>query len=135
VEELEMGKKSLSLRYADLSGQIIASAIAVHRELGPGLLESAYQRCLEFEFDARDIVYEREKPLPIVYRGNRLDCGYRLDFVVENKIIVELKSISSINAIHKAQLLSYLRIANLKLGLLMNFNVELLKRGVRRIAN
>ena len=117
----------------ELSEQIIGAAIEVHRYLGPGLLESAYLRCLERELDLRKIQFEKELPLPVEYKGVKLDCGYRLDLLVEKKIVVELKSIQAIENIHKAQLLSYLRLSGCKIGLLINFNVPLLKNGIERM--
>ncbi|MEO8288884.1 MAG: GxxExxY protein [Chloroflexota bacterium] len=119
----------------ELSAGVIGACIAVHRELGPGLLESAYEECLCYELKERRIKFARQQPLPIVYKGSRLDCGYILDVIVENSIIVELKSVETLLPIHEAQLLTYLKLANLSLGLLINFNVTLLKTGIRRIAN
>jgi len=119
-----------------VTGKIIGAAIEVHKQLGPGLLESAYQICLAREMELRGINFEREKPLPIIYKGTNLDQGYRLDFLVEDSIIVELKSVKKLNEIHHAQTLSYLKLANLQLGLLLNFNVIRLKQGgIKRIAN
>ena len=118
-----------------LSSKIINAAIEVHRALGPGLLESAYEECMCYEFRLRDFSFERQKPLPIIYKGNKLDCGYRLDIVVENAIILELKSCAKIEPIHKAQLLTYLKISGLKLGLLLNFNVPLMREGITRVVN
>lgn len=119
----------------EISRNVIGVAIAVHKALGPGLLESAYQACLAHEMKCRAIKFDREVALPIIYRDVRLDCGYRLDFVVEEAVVVELKSVEKVLPIHKAQLLSYLRLANHKLGLLINFNVQLLTKGVTRIIN
>jgi len=118
-----------------LSSKIIGAAIEVHRTLGPGLLESAYEECLCYELELRRIKFERQKSLPIIYKGRRLDCGYRLDIVIENKIITELKSIEKIEPIHKAQLLSYLKLSGQKLGLLLNFNVSVMKDGIVRLVN
>lgn len=115
--------------------EIIGAAIDVHRELGPGLLESAYEACLVHELTDRGLTLERQKPLPVVYRGVQLDCGYRLDLLVENSVIVELKAVDSIERIHCMQLLSYLRLSGHKVGLLINFNVEVLSTGIRRIVN
>lgn len=118
-----------------ITEQIIGAAIEVHRQLGPGLLESAYQQCLAYELSQRGVRFQMEKPLPIQYKNVLLDCGYRLDFLVEDLVIVELKAVHELNDLHKAQLLTYLKLANLKLGLLLNFNVTLLKRkGIQRIA-
>ncbi|MBC8420443.1 MAG: GxxExxY protein [Proteobacteria bacterium] len=119
----------------ELSSKIIGAAIEVHKALGPGLLESAYEKCLCYEFGLRVMCFERQKPLPIIYKGRELDCGYRLDIVVENAIILELKSCEKIEEIHKAQLLTYLKLSGLKLGLLLNFNVVLMRDGIVRIVN
>ena len=118
-----------------LSSKIISAAIEVHKALGPGLLESAYEECICYEFRLRDFGFERQKPLPIIYKGNKLDCGYRLDIVVENAIILELKACEKIEPIHKAQLLTYLKLSGLKLGLLLNFNVPLMREGITRVVN
>jgi len=109
-----------------LSKEIIGAAIEVHRHIGPGLLESAYEECLCKELEIRGIVFERQQPLAVVYKGITLDCGYKLDIVVERKVILELKSVNNIESIHEAQLLTYLRLAALKLGVLINFNVPIL---------
>jgi GxxExxY protein len=114
---------------------IIGAAIDVHREIGPGLLESAYQACLAYELLDRGYRIEQQKPLPLIYKGVRLDCGYRLDFVVDDRVIVELKSVDDLSAVHEAQLLSYLKLSGLKIGLLINFNVKMLKYGIRRFVN
>ncbi|MGH7132518.1 MAG: GxxExxY protein [Phycisphaerales bacterium] len=116
----------------ELSGQIIGAAIEVHRVLGPGLLESAYQTCLAEEFLHVGIPFEREVPLPITYRGKVLDCGYRMDFVVGGLIVVELKAIKAWEPIHEAQLLTHMRLATHPLGLLINFNVPMLRNGIIR---
>jgi len=118
-----------------ITDKIIGLAIEVHKKLGPGLLESAYEACLTFELSQSGLFVERQKPLPIIYKGLKLDCGYRLDLVVENKIIVELKSIEQVEPIHKAQLLSYLKLSEYRLGLLINFNVKILKSGIFRLIN
>lgn len=119
----------------ELSQKIIGAAIEVHKFLGPGLLESAYSSCLAREFSLQGISYTCETPLDINYKGVKLDVGYRLDFYVENKVIVEIKSVEKLLQIHDAQLLSYLRLSNIKLGLLINFNTSLLKNGVKRMVN
>ncbi len=118
-----------------LSSKIIGAAIEVHKALGPGLLESAYEECLCHELELRGINFERQKPLSIKYKDVRLDCGYRLDILVDNQIVLELKSCEQIEPIHKAQLLTYLRLADLTLGLLLNFNVPVMKDGIVRIVN
>jgi GxxExxY protein len=118
-----------------LSSKIIGAAIEVHKIVGPGLLESTYEVCLCYELDRRGLFFERQKPLPSVYKGKKLDCGYRLDVVVENSIILELKSCEQIEPIHKAQLLTYLKLSGLKLGLLLNFNIPIMRDGIVRIVN
>ena len=115
-----------------LTRNIIAAAIECHRELGPGLLESAYQACLCHELKLRDISFRQQVELPVAYKGVKLDCGYRADLVVEGKVVVELKCIDQISPIHEAQLLTYLRLSGLRVALLMNFNVPVLKEGIRR---
>ncbi|MBE9542827.1 MAG: GxxExxY protein [Proteobacteria bacterium] len=114
---------------------IIGAAMAVHRELGPGLLESAYEACLAYELPDRGLSVERQKALPVRYRGVNVDCGYRIDLLVEGKVIVELKAVERLEAIHKAQLISYLKLSGCKVGLLINFNVKVLKDGIRRLVN
>jgi len=118
--------------YEDLSEAIIGGAIEVHRALGPGLLESAYQACLEHEFKLRAIAYQREVALPIDYKGLQLECGYRMDFVVDNKIIVELKAVETLSTVHEAQLLTYLRLSGLRVGLLFNFNTNVIRNAIVR---
>ena len=118
-----------------LSSEIIGAAIEVHKILGPGLLESAYEECICHELNIRDVSFERQKPLPLVYKGRSLDCGYRLDLVVEGLIVVELKSCEKIEPIHKAQLLTYLKLSELNLGLLLNFNVPVMRDGIVRMVN
>ena len=117
-----------------LTGLVIGAAIAVHRQLGPVVLESAYEECLGFELDWNGIAFRRQVPLPLEYRGHRLDCGYRMDFVVENQLIVELKAVDTLLPVHEAQVLTYLKLARLPLALLLNFNTALLKHGLRRFA-
>ncbi len=116
----------------EVSGRIIGAAIEVHRHLGPGLLESTYEECLCFELNERGIAYDRQVPLPIVFKGHRLDAGYRMDIVVEQQLIVEVKSVDQLMRIHEAQVLTYLRLSGLQTGLLLNFNTVLLKHGLRR---
>jgi GxxExxY protein len=124
--------ENISLR-DPLTNRVIGLAIGVHRELGPGLLESAYEECLCFELKQSGIVFGRQVPLPIVYKGTRLDCGYRLDIVVQGELIIETKSVDHLLPIHDAQLLTYLRLGRQKVGLLMNFNSVVLKDGIRRL--
>jgi GxxExxY protein len=123
------------MKINEITGKVIGAAIEVHKSLGPGLLESAYEECLCYELQLRNIAYERQRPLPVKYKGKRLDCGYRMDVVVENIIVLELKACEKIEPIHEAQLLTYLKLSGLKLGLLLNFNVPVLKDGLVRIVN
>jgi GxxExxY protein len=115
-----------------ITERIIGAAIEVHRNLGPGLLESAYHACLTHELKLRGLEVETEKELPVVYKAIRLDCGYRLDLLVEKTVIVELKAAQEVNAVHEAQVLSYLRLSGYPVGLLINFNVRQLTEGIRR---
>ncbi|UXE66557.1 MAG: GxxExxY protein [Chryseotalea sp. WA131a] len=119
----------------EISEKIIGCAIQVHKELGPGLLESSYESCLEYELIQSGLFVERQKPLPLVYKDVKLDCGYRMDLVVENKVIIEVKSVEALNDIFLAQTLTYLKLSNCKLGLIINFNVLLLKSGIKRVVN
>lgn len=116
-----------------LSYEIIGAAYQVHTELGPGLLESTYEVCLEYELNKRGFKVERQKSLPVIYDEIKLDAGYRIDLLVEDSIIVELKSVSAIEPIHKAQVLTYLKLSEIKLGLLLNFNVTDMKNGIKRL--
>jgi GxxExxY protein len=119
----------------EITERIIGCAIKVHRSLGPGLLENAYQECLYYELIDAGLEVEKQKPLPLVYKEVRLDAGYRLDLIVEKKVIIEVKSIEAINDIHVAQLLTYLKISGCKVGLLVNFNVLKLTAGLKRLVN
>jgi GxxExxY protein len=119
----------------DLTSEVIGAAIEVHKHLGPGLLESAYEECLCHELGLRKITFERQKQLPISYKQVKLDFSYRLDVVVEGEIILELKSCEKIEDIYKAQLLTYLRLSGLKVGLILNFNVPIMKQGIVRVVN
>lgn len=118
-----------------ISEKIIGCAIQVHRGLGPGLLESAYAECLNYELKKTDLLVEREKPIPLLYESIRLDCGYRVDFMIEDKVIIEVKSVQSLTEVHWAQVLTYLKLSDCKLGLLINFNAIRLVDGVKRIVN
>ena len=122
-------------RLNKITETIIGVAINVHRTLGPGLLESAYEACVAFDLGEAGLSVERQKALPVRYKGVSLDCGYRLDLLVEKEIIVELKSVDRLLGIHKAQLMSYLKLSGCKLGLLINFNVQVLKDGLVRVVN
>jgi GxxExxY protein len=116
----------------DLTERVIGAAIELHRSLGPGLLESAYQACLAREFSLRGIAFEQEKPLPVEYKGVKLDCGYRIDLLVEGKVVVELKALDQVAPVHEVQLVSYLRLTGCRVGLLINFHAPTLKRGIVR---
>ncbi len=115
-----------------ITEEIIGASIEVHRALGPGLLESAYEECLAHEMGLHGLGFDRQMPLPVTYKGVNLDCGYRLDFLVEKSVVLELKAVERIEPIHEAQLLTYLKLGGWKLGLLINFNVPILKDGIRR---
>jgi GxxExxY protein len=115
--------------------QIIGAAMEVHRSIGPGLLESAYEACLAYELRQRGFRVDQQKPLPVVYKGVQLDCGYRLDMVVNECVIVEIKAVERLTTVHDAQLLSYLRLLDCRVGLLLNFHCTMLKNGIRRIVN
>jgi GxxExxY protein len=119
----------------DLSGIIIGCAMRVHTALGAGLLESAYEQCLEYELRKKGLNVGRQIPVPLIYEEVELDCVYRLDLIVENKVIIEVKSVESLNPIHAVQLLTYLKLTDCKLGLLLNFNVLHLKEGIKRVVN
>jgi GxxExxY protein len=125
----------MDLEIKKITEKIISAAIIVHRELGPGLLESAYEICLVHELVSNNLRVERQKGLPVHYRGINLDCGYRIDLLVEGKVVVELKAIEKLEPIHEAQLLSYLKLSKCPVGLLINFNVKFLKDGIRRLVN
>ena len=119
----------------EIASVVFESALRVHKRLGPGLLESAYEECMFYELKKTNLKVEKQKALPLIYDEVRLDIGYRLDLIIEDKFIVEIKSVESLNDIHLAQILTYLRLSNCKLGLLINFNVTLLKNGVKRVIN
>ncbi|MBW8016413.1 MAG: GxxExxY protein [Planctomycetes bacterium] len=117
--------------FCGISKRVIGCAIEVHKMLGPGLLESTYQQCLAHELRLNDINFELEKPLPVVYKGIKLDCGYRIDLLIENELVVELKSVEFVKPVHESQILSYMKLAEIKHGLLINFNVKYLKEGLK----
>ena len=135
AEHAEPAEISKAQRLNRITDQIIGAAMKVHRALGPGLLESAYEACLAFELAECGCRVVQQQPLPIVYGGVRLSCGYRMDLVVENDVIVEVKSVARIDRIHEAPMISYLRLGDRRVGLLINFNVRLLKDGVKRFVN
>jgi len=119
----------------EISTIVFDSALRVHRALGPGLLESAYEECLFYELKKTGLLIERQKPLPLNYEGVRMNIAYRVDIIIENKVILELKVVEALNDVHLAQILTYLKLSECKLGMLINFNVSLLKNGVRRVVN
>jgi len=123
------------LVYEELTHEIRGAAMEVHKEVGPGLLESAYEECLCRELSLRGLSFRRQVPLPVTYKGVKLDCGYKLDLVVEDKVVLELKSVKAIEPIHEAQLLTYLRLSGKQVGLLMNFNTVLMKDGIKRMVH
>jgi len=125
------GMKDMKREFSVLSNRVIGCAIEVHRVLGPGLLESTYQQCLAHELHLNSIEFKMEYPLPVEYKGIRLDCGYRIDLFVEDEIIIELKSVEQIKGIHQAQLLTYMKLSGIKQGFLINFNAERLKDGLK----
>ena len=120
------------MRDSELTRRIIGAAIAVHRELGPGLLEAVYEECLSFELRLAGLPFSRQQPIPVVYRGTKLDCGYRADLIVCSRVIIEIKAIASLAPIHEAVMLTYLRLSGCKIGLLINFHSAVLKDGVHR---
>jgi len=120
------------MEFSELTKEIIGCAIEVHKLLGPGLLESAYEKCLEYELTRKGLYVERQKPIPIVYKKLRLDYGYRIDLLIENKVVIEIKSVDTLHPVHEAQILTYMKFAEKKVGLLINYNVKLLKEGIKR---
>jgi GxxExxY protein len=125
----------MSMDEDQLSNVIIGAAIEMHRALGPGLLESTYEGCLARELALRKVPFERQKAIPVIYKGEEIDCGFRIDLLVDQKVIVELKAVDRLVQIHQAQVLTYLKLTGCKLALLLNFNVLLMKTGIRRVAN
>lgn len=119
----------------EISNIVIGLAIEIHKRLGPGLLENVYKECLFYKIKQRGLIVEKEKPLELIFEEVKLDCGYRIDILVENKLLIEIKSVESLTVNHLAQTLTYLRLGNFKLGLLINFSESLLKNGIRRVAN
>jgi GxxExxY protein len=119
----------------EIANKVIGLAIEVHSALGPGLLESAYQECLFYKIGKSGLRVEKEKPMPLVFEDVKLECGYRIDLLVENKLVIEIKSVEALNDVHLAQTLTYMKLGDYKLGLLINFNVALLKTGIKRVIN
>jgi len=120
------------MKINEITQNIIGCAIEVHKSLGPGLLESAYEECLAFELGKKGLLYRRQQPTPVVYKNIKLDCGYRIDLLVENSVVVELKVVDEFCPVHEAQILTYMKLSNMRFGLLINFNVTALKNGIRR---
>jgi len=123
----------MELLYKDLTGKIVDCAVKVHKQLGPGLLESAYEECLYQELMECGISSIKQVPMPLIYKGRKLELGYRLDLLVEDKVVIEVKSVECLNPVHTAQLMTYLKLSGCKIGLLINFNVAFLKEGIKRI--
>ena len=121
------------MKFDDLSNKVIGCALNVHRELGPGLLESTYEQCLCYELSKAGIQFERQKELPVRYQEVQIDCGYRIDLLIEGALIIELKSVDKLERIHEAQLLTYMKLSNIEIGFLINFNSVLLRDGIRRM--
>jgi GxxExxY protein len=130
----EIGREGWNAEINDLTEEIIGAAIEVHRALGPGLLESAYEECLAYELALRQIPFERQKPVALAYKGAAVDVGFRADLVVAGRVLLELKAVDALQPIHDAQVLTYLKLTGLRLALLMNFNTKILVDGIRRIA-
>jgi GxxExxY protein len=120
---------------ADITPQIIGAAIKIHRRLGPGLLESAYEACLAYELETDGFLVQRQKPVPLIYEGVKLECGFRADLVIDGQVVIEIKSKEALHPVDEAQLLSHLRLLDLRIGLLINFHVALLKDGIKRMVN
>jgi GxxExxY protein len=122
----------MNVEFDELSSRVLGCAIEVHRELGPGLLESTYEQCLAYELIQAGIPFKIQQPIPVSYKEIKLECGYRLDLFVDDRLIIELKSVEQVLKIHEAQLLTYMKLANVRIGLLINFNVQMLKKGIKR---
>jgi GxxExxY protein len=120
------------VKFDELSNKVLGCALEVHRELGPGLLESAYEQCLAYELNRAKVPFKLQVELPVEYKQIKLDCGYRMDLLVDDRLIVELKSVDQLLKVHEAQILTYMKLAKVRIGLLMNFNVELLRKGIKR---
>lgn len=131
-EDTEVHKEKVKMNVNKLTEKIIGCAIEVHKHLGPGLLESAYEDCLYYELCKSELHVRRQVPVPVIYKEIKLECGYRIDILVEEKVVIELKSIECFSPVHEAQILTYMKFANIRIGLLMNFNVTLLKNGIKR---
>ncbi len=135
ISVISVVKNLKNMHENEITSKVINAAIEVHKALGPGLLESAYKECLYYQLAKSGLNVQKEKALPLIYEEVKLDCGYRIDLLVENKIVIEIKSVEALNDLHTAQILTYLKLGNYKIGLLLNFNVVLLKNGIKRIIN
>ena len=134
-QQKALGTQSINnFKYQELTDKIIASAIEVHRALGPGLLESTYEACLAKEFGDRGLAFQSQLSLPVFYKGDKIECGYRIDMLVESKVIIELKNVESLLPVHEAQLLTYMKLSKVPVGLLINFNSTKLVSGIKRFA-
>ena len=120
------------MEFDELSNKVIGLAIEVHKQLGPGLLENTYKQCLAYELNQAGIRFQMEVEIPVEYKDIRISCGYRIDLIMENKLIIELKSVDKLHSVHEAQILTYMKLAKIKIGLLMNFNEKILKEGIKR---
>ena len=120
------------MKFDELSNKVLGCALEVHRELGPGLLESAYEQCLAYELNRAKVPFKLQVDLPVEYKQIKLDCGYRMDLLVDDRLIVELKSVDLLLKVHEAQILTYMKLAKVRVGLLINFNVDVLKKGIKR---
>lgn len=129
------GMITTNMNQNQISNLIIGSAIEVHKQLGPGLLESAYETCLEYELNKKRLYVLRQIPMPIVYKDIKLEYGYRMDLLINNKVVIEVKSLEAITPVHEAQLLTYLKLGEYKLGLILNFHVKMMKNGIKRMVN
>jgi GxxExxY protein len=123
----------MELLYKELTSKIVDCAITVHKQLGPGLLESAYEECLDYELQLCGLNTVKQYPMPLIYKEKKLDIGYRIDLLVDKKVIIEVKSVEALNPVHMAQIMTYLKLSGCRIGLLINFNVEFLKEGIRRV--
>lgn len=130
-----LSRKLIVMNENEIVNKVLGFSIEVHKALGPGLLESAYRECLAHKIRKSGLVVEKEKPMPLVFEEVRLQCGYRIDLLIENKVVIEVKSVESLHEVHLAQILTYMKLGKFKLGLLMNFNVPLLKHGIKRVIN
>jgi GxxExxY protein len=123
----------MTLLYEELTSSILSCAYKIHSTLGPGLLESAYEECLHYELDKKGLFVIKQKPMPLIYEEKKLDLGYRIDLIVESKVIIEVKSVEALNPVHMAQLMTYLKLSGCRIGFLINFNVKSLKEGIKRV--